>query len=337
MAFNIQNRRYTGSKLKITNWIKQIINKECKNCTSFFDVFAGTGIVSASLINTFSEFYINDFLYSNNAIYEAFFGDGYYDEDKINKFFIKYHNIAADSLHPNYVSENFGGKYFSDNDSKKIGYIRANIENEKSNLTKKEYYILLASLLYSFDRCSNTCGHYDAYIKKGQIKDSFTFELINPINTKNKDIHIFREDSNELVSHVSADIAYIDPPYSSRQYSRFYHVLENITEWKKPPLFGTAMKPKEENMSEYCKTKAIDFFNALICNLKVKYIIVSYNNTYNSKSSSSKNKMSFEEIERVLKKRGNLKVFSINHPAFNAGKTSLEDHKEYLFVTEVTK
>ena len=164
--------------------------------------------------------------------------------------------------------------------------------------------------------------------------------MIEPIIKSSKDkrdIKIFREDSNELVKHVRADVAYIDPPYSSRQYSRFYHVLENIVTWKKPELFGVAMKPKPENMSAYCSSKAIDAFRKLIANLDCKYIVVSYNNTYNSKSNSSKNKMTLEDILSTLESKGKTKKIEINYHPFNAGKTSMEDHKELLFFTEVKR
>ena len=64
------------------------------------------------------------------------------------------------------------------------------------------------------------------------------------------------EELKELAKKIKADIVYIDPPYNSRQYSRFYHVLETLTKWDKPELFGTALKPKEENMyrsTELCR------------------------------------------------------------------------------------
>lgn len=337
MAFSIRNRRYTGSKLKITEWINNMINENCNDCHSFFDVFAGTGIVTASNLENYDSFYINDFLYSNNVIYKAFFLNEKYDEKKVNEYFILFANLDANKIRENYVSKNFTDKYFTHNDAKKIGYIREYIEKIKKELNEKEYSILLASLLYSLDRSANTCGHYDAYIKKPIKNDSFQFELITPFDLKQKNIEIFREDANSLAPKIHADIAYIDPPYSSRQYSRFYHVLENITKWEKPELYGTALKPKEENMSEYCKSKAIDFFTALILSLNVKYIVVSYNNTYNSKSSSSENKMTLDEIKTALEKRGVTKMYSISHPAFNTGKTSLDDHKEILFITEVSR
>ena len=337
--FEIQNRRYIGNKYKLMSWIKQLINENCPDCKSFFDVFAGTGSVTDYLFEDYQRFVINDFLYSNNVIYNAFFLNEDYNEKKLEEIKEKYQQINSNKLKDNYVSINFGNKFFNYDDSKKIGFIREDIEKKrkKEEINNKEYNILIASLLYSLDRIANTIGHYDAYRKIKEIKSSFVFELINPKKPNKKVIEIYREDSNELSKRIKCDIAYIDPPYNSRQYSRFYHVLENITEWKKPELYGTALKPKEENMSEYCKVSAPIVFNDLIQSLDVKYIVVSYNNTYHSKSSSSKNKITLEEIKTILSNKGETKIFDKSYKAFDAGKTELDDHKEYIFITKVKK
>ena len=97
------------------------------------------------------------------------------------------------------------------------------------------------------------------------------------------------------------------------------------------------MKPKEENMSEYCRISAPKAFKNLIDSLKVKYVVVTYNNTYNSKSSSSKNKITLEEIKSILDKKGETKIFDKPYKFFNAGKTELKNHKEYVFITKVEK
>jgi adenine-specific DNA-methyltransferase len=110
--------------------------------------------------------------------------------------------------------------------------------------------------LYSIDKVANTVGHYDAYFKKEHVEDGFFMRPIDPIEVKN--VTIFKEDTNLLAKKIKADIVYIDPPYNSRQYSRFYHVLETLTKWDKPELFGTALKPQEENMSDYCRVQAKD-------------------------------------------------------------------------------
>lgn len=332
----INNRRYTGSKYKLMPWIKELILENCPEHDSLFDVFGGTGVVTAELLDITSSNIINDFLFSNETIYKAFFGKGYYNEEKIKKYVKICNAIEKTSLEDNYVSENYGDKYFRKDDAKLIGYIREDLqkEYEKGYFNEREFSILLASLLYSFDRCANTVGHYEAYIKGKEIRSEFVFELIEPINTNNT-IKIYRYDSNELAKEVTADIAFIDPPYNSRQYSRFYHVMETITKWEKPELVGTAMKPPEENMSNYCRNSAPIVFEELIDNLKVRYIVVTYNNTYDSKSSSSRNKISLEQIQNILEKKGETQIFETSYQRFNAGKTDASDHKELVFITRV--
>lgn len=332
----IQNRRYTGSKYKLMPWIKDLILEYCPEHKSLFDVFGGTGVVTASLLDITDSCVINDFLYSNEIIYEAFFSQEKYDEVKLNSFVARYGTIDATKLEDNYVSLNYGGKYFRYDDSKIIGYIREDIELEykTSNIDRHEYCILLASLLYSFDRCANTVGHYEAYIKGKEIRTCFSFALIEPIKTNNN-ISIYRTDSNQLANSIFADVAFIDPPYNSRQYSRFYHVMETIVKWDKPVLSGTAMKPPEENMSGYCRNTAPELFEDLISKLKVKYIVVTYNNTYDSKSSSSRNKISLEQIKSILEKRGKTMIFEKKYHRFNAGKTDASEHKELVFITKV--
>lgn len=333
IMYNISNRRYTGSKYKLLDWIEKLVMENCEGET-FFDVFAGTGVVSAHMSKHYKRIIMNDFLYSNEIIYKAFFGSGEYDEAVIKKYREQFQKINPNRLKDNYFSKNFGGKYFSDNDAKLIGKIREEIKVLKRSLSDREYCILLASLVYSMDKVANTVGHYDAYRKINNIEDRFVYELIRPEKSSEK-FTIYRKDANKLVRKVKADIAFIDPPYNSRQYSRFYHVLENVVQWKKPKLEGTALKPQAENMSEYCRSSAPEVFADLIKHIDVKYIVVTYNNTYNSKSSSSKNKITLEEIKDILSSRGQTTIYKKKHQCFNAGKTEFDDHKEFVFITKV--
>lgn len=63
--------------------------------------------------------------------------------------------------------------------------------------------------------------------------------------------------------------------------------------------------------------------------------MVSYNNTYESKSGSSQNKISLEFIQDTLKSRGRVKIKTVEIGHFNAGKSSLPDHREYIFTCKV--
>lgn len=330
--FNLQNRRYIWNKFKLIDWIFWIINDECK-WNSFADIFAWTWIIWSIASKNFNKIIINDFLDSNYAIYQAFFSNEFYDKNKINHIIKEYNSINSNRIENNYFSENFWWKYFSHNTAKLIWYIREDIEKNKDNLTNKEYYILIASLLYSIDKIANTVWHYDAFFKKDNLEDKFFMKSIDPLFIN--DIEIFKQDTNILAKNICADIVYIDPPYNSRQYSRFYHILENLTKWEKPELYWTALKPAPEKISEYCKVSAKYKFAELVNDLNAKYLVVSYNNTYKSKSNSSKNKMTLEEIKSILETKWKTKIFEQDYKSFNAWNTDFDNHKEYLFVTKV--
>ena len=331
-TLTIEKRRYIGCKAKLVSWITGVI-KELPGVHSFCDIFAGTAVVSSNLITHFDRVYINDFLHSNNVIYTAFFEDSDCDDRKLINIIDNYNQIKSETLVDNYFSINYGGKFFDYDTSKKIGFIRQDIENIKEKLTWNEYCILITSLIYAMDRIANTIGHYEAYIKKEIKPQSLVIKLIDYKRYKN--VTLFKQDANILAKSIKADVVYIDPPYNSRQYSRFYHVYETLVKWDMPELYGTAMKPAEENMSAYCSSKAPIAFADLIQSLDTKYIVVSYNNTYNSKSKSSQNKISLEQILEVLNAKGETKVLEHKHQYFNAGKTQFDNHKELLFVTKV--
>lgn len=332
-VFNITNRRYIGCKSKLLDWIFGLIDKHTRDVHSFCDIFAGTGVVSNVALQKYDHVIVNDFLYSNNVFYTAFFEDKDWDENKVRGYIESFNMIDAESLPQNFFSENYGGKYFDMRTAKIVGFIREYIERIRPTLTIKEYCILITSLVYSIDRIANTLGHFEAYIKKEIHKPSFRMQLIDAKRYCGSEIH--REDANELARKIHVDVLYMDPPYNSRQYSRFYHVYEVLIKWNKPELKGDARKPAEENMSDYCRTSALKAFTDLVARVDSKYIVVSYNNTYYSKSSSSENKIKLFELQNVLEQCGETLIFDQSYQPFNAGKTEFDDHKEYLFITKV--
>lgn len=332
--FKIENRRYIGCKAKLVDWIFDLIGKEIDDAQTFCDIFAGTGSISSKAVHLYQNVIMNDFLYSNHILYTAFFACEDWDREKIINYLDAFNNIDPTRLKDNYFSKNYGNKYFDEQSAKMIGHVRDVIEDIKSTLTYKEYCILIASLIYSIDRIANTLGHFEAYIKKEIRPSKFIMRMIDADAIQG--VQIFQEDANQLARKIHADIVYMDPPYNSRQYSRFYHVYEVLAKWDKPQLYYDAAKPKfTENNSRYCRSCAYDAFVDLVAHIDAKYIVVSYNNTYKSKSSSSANKIKLEQIETALKRCGTTKVFQHAHNPFNAGKTEFEDHKEYLFITKV--
>ena len=331
--FSLESRRYIGCKTKLVDWIFSLIDEHTHDVHTFCDIFAGTGVVAHRALQKYDWVIVNDFLHSNNVIYRAFFAPTEWDEKKVQNIIDDFNAINPNKIRENYFSKNFGGNYFYHNTAKIVGYIRGRLKKMQSTLTEKEYSVLMASLIYSIDRHANTMGHFDAFHHKEPAAHQFQMRMINAEMYDNVEIH--QEDANQLARHLNVDLTYLDPPYNSRQYSRFYHVYENLVQWKRPQLYGAALKPKEENMSDYCRHAAFMAFTDLVSHINSRYLVVSYNNTYYSKSSSSENKIKLEQLEEVLCKCGETHVFNHEFKAFNSGKTKFDDHREYLFITKV--
>ncbi|TLD87241.1 DNA adenine methylase [Helicobacter sp. MIT 05-5294] len=344
----LANRRYTGAKTRLLKQIDVVIRESFDyskaHNLSFFDVFAGTGVVSEYFMEKpqFGRFVMNDFLDSNFAIYQAFFAQDCFNIDKLKEIQAYFQHLDSKTLEQNYYSEHFGGKFFSHNDALIIGEIREQLDKllQSRQISQKEFYVLLASLLYSSDRIANTVGHYDAYRKNISLQDRFIYELIEPIKSNAK-IEIYKEDSNALAKEFVGqkehiDIAFIDPPYNSRQYSRFYHLLETLATNTKPKLYGVALKPQPQNISRYCKVEAKEAFKDLIENLaKVsKVLVVTYNNTCNANVRSNV-RLKDKEIKDILEPVGKISLYEFDYKAFSSGKSSFKNHKERVFLCQI--
>ena len=332
----INNRRYIGNKAKLIDRIEQAIDSTISlENYSVADIFAGTGIVAYTYATKGHPVIVNDTLYSNVVVYRAILSSDYYDEKKLISLIEQINHTPYQDIEENYFSRIYGNKYYSINDAKKIGYIREFIEAQKDNLTNREYFILLASLLYAADKIANTVGHFEYFLKKVPSDTNFQLELFELQNLN--DVRIFNEDANELSRKIEADVIYVDPPYNARQYINFYHVLENLARWNKPEIFeGNSMKfLRNELKSGYSTASAPKLFRDLIQHLNCKLIVVSYNNTYNASSSASNNRIQEKELISILSMRGQVEKIEIDYKSFNAGKTDFKNHQEYLFVCKV--
>ena len=182
------------------------------------------------------------------------------------------------------------------------------------------------------DKIANTCGHYDAYRRNGTFDKPLELLLPEPENNLQKN-EIFNMDANLLVQKIEADLVYIDPPYNSRQYCDAYHLLENVAKWEKPVVYGVAKKMNRDNLkSDYCTSNATRAFEDLIKNIKARYILLSYNNMEKKGDDRSNARISDEDILRILKNKGEVKIFSQKYKSFTTGKSDIQGNEERLFL-----
>ena len=332
--FQIQNRRFLGNKYKLLGFIEDIVNEKCNGFNSFCDIFAGTGVVGERFNEKDIKIISNDLLFNNYFPLKAFLGSTQMNLDTLKKKIDLLNSLETDQ--DNYFSIHYGNTYFTLENARKIGAIREQIEEITDNEDEKS--ALITSLLYATDKVANTVGHYDAYRKKLDSIQPIQLLVPDIALENNSNNEILREDANLLIRKISCDVLYIDPPYNSRQYCDAYHLLENLATWKKPQVYGKAKKMSRAHLkSKYCLKTAPKAFDDLIKNADCKHILISYNNTGESKDGRSNARIKDSEMENTLKHKGEVEVFERDYKAFTAGKSDTDGHAERVFYCKVTK
>ena len=339
--------RYMGNKCKLLNEIDKLLmekNLKVKGLT-FCDAFSGTATV-ANFYNGFFKLIANDFL-SFSYHYTA----GLLLHKKTSfkslgfnpfEYFAHANTFSyTNGFCYNNFSPNGGCQYFSDENAKKIDFIRDSIDKWSLDckITSEEKSYLIACLLESISRISNVAGVYSAFLKIWDPRALKPMEFL-PLKTTSSRFknRVFCEDVSELIKHVKGDILYLDPPYTPTQYNSQYHVLETIARNDNPKTHGIGRHRENDRLSNWCKKGAVEFeFEKLIKEAKFKHIVFSY---------SDKGIMSPSFIKAVLKRYGKPETFVFKRINFvkykntravnkeNAEQTHQTPHYEYLFYIE---
>lgn len=332
--------RYIGNKSKILDEIDKMIYKKVgnQNGLTFFDAFSGTASVSHYYKNRFN-IIANDNLYFSYVITEA----------KLNSSENMFENLGLDPfeyfnsdecemegfVYNNFAPENSQRMYFSNENAKRIDFIRTTINEwyENNRINEHEKYFLIASLIESVSKVANVAGVYGAYLKTWDPR-AVKRMVYYPIDAEpyvDNLSEVYNDDILKVIKKVKGDIIYLDPPYTKNQYSTQYHLLDTIALYDNPILKG---KTGARDMSEFKSDFSVDgkvhiAFEELIAHANFKHILLSY---------SSDGIMTKEYIESVLKRHGKAETFELVKIPYkryqNVKSVNKEDHCEYLFYIE---
>ena len=287
--------RYLGNKTKLLPFIENVINKYDIDGEIFADLFSGTGAVGDYFKDKY-QIYSNDFMYYSYVFSKAKLMNN--SIPKFSKFEKLFKTSPFEYLNKKkyipteqyFIYNNYTPKadrlFFTPENAIKIDGIRIDIEDlyQSEIISEAEYFFLLASLLESVTKVSNTSGTYEAFFKFWESRSNKPFVLetleMNQSFSVDKNNMVFNEDTNFLVRHIKGDIAYIDTPYTITQYSSAYHILETIAKYDSPEIGGkTGRRKRNRRMSEYSrKQKAKEAFEDLFRQLQFEHILVSYSN-----------------------------------------------------------
>lgn len=286
--------RYLGSKIKLLSAIEEVIAENEIEGDTFADLFAGTGCVGDYFKDRY-KIISNDFLYYSyvmnnaklmNAVIPTF---NRVQEETGTDVFSWLNSLTFEPDGTFFFYHNYtpaGGRmFFTESNGIKIDGIRQKIEEIYSIgwIDESEYYFLLASMIESITKVSNTSGTYEAFFKFWDSRAEKEFELI-PLEINEVPLFannvVFNRDINELVREISGDIAYLDPPYTVTQYVSAYHMLETLTKYDSPDIKGVGGKRgRGDKNSLYAqRTKAKLIFEDLFRQIQFKHILISYSN-----------------------------------------------------------
>lgn len=286
--------RYLGNKVKLTKFIESVLVKHNVQGEVFADLFAGSSAVGDYFKSKF-RIVANDSMHFSAILSEAKIDNTGVPE--FSRFIGKYgvspfeqYNSRTYTPQENYfVTRTYSPQgerqYFTKDNAVKIDGIRLNIEEDYKNgyLSRNEYCFLLASLIESSTRVSNTSGTYQAFFKfwESRALKPLVFAPIDihPSEARPNEHRFYCRDTNELAREISGDIAYIDPPYTATQYANSYHVLETIARYDYPEVFGKTGRRKDRTLSSYSnRNRAIIEFEDLFRQLDFEHVLVSYSN-----------------------------------------------------------
>jgi adenine-specific DNA-methyltransferase len=338
---------YIGSKLSLLEFLEESINKVVdKNCNTFCDLFAGTGIVGSYFKRKGYKIIANDIQYYSYVLNRHYIGNHKeLNFAKLTKEIPDLKSIGVKNrknLVCNYLSDLRGVKgfiyknyclsgtkdkkesrqYFSDENGMRCDAIRQKIENwkEQSLISDDEYYFLIASLVESIDKYANTASVYGAFLKKLKKRAQNNL-ILKPAELiiDDQDHEVFNEDINKVAEKIEGDILYLDPPYNQRQYATNYHMLETIAKFDNPKIHGkTGLREYQDQKSLYCSRIQVKrAFKDLIFKAKAKYIFLSYNN---------EGLMTLDGIKEIMSLRGKYGYFTKEYNRFKADK---DENREY--------
>lgn len=285
--------RYLGNKTKLLEFIDSVIHKYKIEGEVFADLFSGTCAVGDYFKGRYN-IVANDYLCYASIIAKAKLLNENIPEFKVFKDtygvtpFEWLNSREYKASNEFFIFNNYTPQadrmYFTEENAIKIDGMRLEIEElySRNLFSEAEYAFLVASLIESILKVSNTSGTYQAFFKFWEQRSLKNFE-ISPLELNLQTLYgtntIYNEDANKLIRRISGDICYIDPPYTTTQYINSYHILETITKYDNPEIFGKTGRRRNRELSNYSnKYKVAHEFEDLFRQLKFTHVLVSYSN-----------------------------------------------------------
>lgn len=283
--------RYIGSKARVADAILDLAGPP--QAGRFVDAFCGTGSVAKAAASRGWAVTLNDTLPSAIAMSTgATVGRGNVSFSPLGGYAATVRLLNAVPGHPGFLHAEYSPaskvtgvverRYFTEDNAARLDAMRAQIRNWTTAgfLTTVEEQLLIADLLQAANKVANIAGTYGCFLKH------WSPNALRPVLVRERDLPHRTTDLDTIVGDVKwlstkpDDTVYFDPPYTKRQYSAYYHVLETIHAGDAPQVGGvTGLRPWQDRASDFCyKSRALDALTRLVLGTTARKILLSYSN-----------------------------------------------------------
>lgn len=327
---------YIGNKNKLTDWI--VGNLPYKKGI-VLDLFCGGCSVSYALKEHNYQVITNDVLYSNYILSKAIIENKKVKLDK-KDFDIKIDKEDIDRKYNNikFLSNKL---YFDDevHELAELLCIADKLEKEKKYLflalirramirkipysrmnVPWEQIVKLRDEEYSYQKYKRRRAYHNKNFME-HILDNIK-EYNDSIFDNQKENKSYNLDSFEMIKKLNkaVDIIYMDPPYpgTMNKYDQFYGLFDEMFDIKIDYVNFSLNNMFLNNLEKLIK-ECID---------KTKYIVISENN---------KTKPGVEELQKMLKKYGTVKVLEKRHQYKVTNKDNKNESYEVLIILKIKK
>ena len=355
---------YIGNKRKLIPLIYKAIQStgmEIKPGLKFFDVFAGSGVVSRFAKTLDFEVFSNDwecYSYVLNSCYletdKSELADLFGSEEALQNLLDEINSLPSPGEDLQYMAKYYAPKSFDidnvDYKTERLFYTRDNalaidkirnyIEDafpaEKIDETQlKKKNVLLAELIYEVATHNNTSGVFKACHKGfgGHNKDALK-RILTPIRLRMPVLidslhkcHVFQENANEIVKKIKdIDIAYLDPPYNQHQYGSNYHILNTVAKWDHIPAeleLNTKgeLKEKAAIRHDWVNTRSLYCYKEKATK-SFEELIANLDAKHILISYSTDGIIPFEDMQRICIQKGSVSIVTNEYTTYRGGKQS---------------
>lgn len=256
--------RYMGTKYNLLEFLIPHLKTLIDPGKTFVDLMSGTNSVSYAM-KPFYKIISNDIQEYTRHIGIALIKNNY-----TNITYKDYEKDISDNISNNFTHDLFlkyyKNTYFSKKQCVDIDNIRYAIDRVNDKTKKSLYFI---SLFYAMGYAQLTTGHFAQYLpnnhprikplKSISILKTFKKRVLeNKIIFSNFKNEVYTDNYRKLLDDKNLNklntvgLIYVDPPYSSAQYSRFYHILETVTKYDYPIINYKGKYRSDRFQSDFC-------------------------------------------------------------------------------------